>query len=763
MVKLKKEKDTTLRNIKRAILLLLLLFFIVLIFLLLLPKKPDIIKGVTYDLKYPKVSHYSQIPRQVFENDFKLMKEAGINTIRLYGMPPEFLLDLADKYNIKVIETVVFPGDWTDFNSPYQLQALKREAIRNMTRDMNRECIYAWSIWNDAPWTYGTGKGDVIRNYGKEKVSAFLKEIYEAVKKHDPLRPVTAATLTIDEDAKSLGADFLDILGYNEYLGISDWRNGCYDPELAKKMVDELAAISKKYKKPVFVAETGCSTYWTTEIQEDVIADQIAKVDNRLLGIVLFQWADDWSKSGDKDVQNDDVEEHWGIVKGSREVKGGYYAAKRLFRNTLFRNALFSVSEYCRGTRAALERSALRKEWKEDIIVEGVIEKLQNQLNLAPSSEDIPRILEELAGKFFEKRGFDQFASWLKEYKSSYPDSRFAGLAGYYIALAGWTKLEYIADNGLWELYYAEKNRSLDDILEQLKNAGEKTRGTQYYLVVLYLEWLIHNDLLSGKESVLVERFEEELLAYAKSTGNITPLLTYSELLQKEGEIRLARKLLREYGTNVAGMTDADKAKDILKEKAEDALKKRDADRAKILYDIYLDTMIKNYSEEEASFAILELGNLYGRNSLYGEAIETYQRLTKEFPKNGLADDAAYAICLTLKEKRSYSKAIKALHDFILDYPASDLAQSAIKETLSIFTVYSKGTKDEKTVAFLKEIIALYPESDFSIMVRFELASSLASLGRREDARREYQYIIDNYPDSEYAKYSRRGIDSLGK
>src|SRR3990167_3407202 len=122
----KERKKFFIIFIRGCVIALLAFLFIIFLFLLLLPKSPDIIKGVTYDLKYPGISHYSQIPPEVFERDFKMMKKAGINTIRLYGVPPEFVLDLADRYNIRVIETIVFPGDWTDFTSPYQLQALKR-------------------------------------------------------------------------------------------------------------------------------------------------------------------------------------------------------------------------------------------------------------------------------------------------------------------------------------------------------------------------------------------------------------------------------------------------------------------------------------------------------------------------------------------------------------------------------------------------------------------------------------------------------------
>ena len=92
------ELNKTFLFAKKSILVLIAIFFIILLFLLLLPKEPDIIKGVTYDLKYPKTAHYSQIPPEVFEKDFKLMKEAGCWNI-MFGIEcgSEKLLKEADK------------------------------------------------------------------------------------------------------------------------------------------------------------------------------------------------------------------------------------------------------------------------------------------------------------------------------------------------------------------------------------------------------------------------------------------------------------------------------------------------------------------------------------------------------------------------------------------------------------------------------------------------------------------------------------------
>jgi TolA-binding protein len=742
---------------------LLGLILIILLFGLLLPKEPDIIKGVTYDLKYPGISHYSQIPLEIFEKDFKMMKKAGINTIRLYGIPPEFVLDLADKYRIKVIETIVFPGDWTDFTSPYQLQALKREIVRNINRDINRECIYAWSIWNDAPWTYGTGKGDVIRAYGKERVEKFLKELYECTKKHDPLRPITAATLTLNDEAKRLGADFLDILGYNIYLGITEWRDGNYNAETAKKMVDELVSLSEEYKKPVIITETGYSTYWKREQQRYVISDQIEKVNKKIAGIILFQWADDWSKAGYNKSQADDVEEHWGMVEGDRKPKGGYYALERLFNNSAYHTVMYTIADYLRGGYFAGKKRALKNRWKENVIVDKEIEKLENEMSLKESTGEIPDILDRLSAKFFEKRGFDQFTAFLKEYSITHKDSKYKALIDYYIALSGWNKLEYLAKNKMWLLYYAEKTRSLKNIIDQLESAEISSGGQRGYLDILYLKWLIQNDLLEGRENIALKRLEEEVKRYAVTYKDIVPLITYSKLILNEGERQVSERLLREYAINVSNFMPTDEAMVMLKEQAENALDSGDTDRAKILYDAYLEILIKTASAEDAASAILDLASLYRRNGMFDDSVDLCKKLLSEFPNSDLADDASYAIGAVLKEQKSYSKAVKAFRDFILAYPNSALTKSTIKEVLSIFTVYGKGTRAEKTVSFLKEIIALYPDSDFTVMARFELASSLESLASYDEAKREYEYIIKNYPKSEYAAYSKNNIEHLGE
>lgn len=287
------------------------------------------IKGVGYGIEYPGtkggMSTYKKVSKSVFENDFRLMKEAGINTIRTYEPLPSNMLDLAEEYGIMVIENICYPSENTDFTSRVHLDLLKEQIKKYVLRDRKRECILMWCIWNDAPWSW-TAAGDVTKRYGFETVNNFLKELYETVKKYDVSHPVTGGN-SLEMTGSALGWNFLDIIGLNVYIGGYDW----FIETEALRQVNIMQKLQDKYDKPVVVLETGYSTYVEGHNQEDVLDRQISIAGNNIAGITIFQWADGWHKAGDKDKLDNHIEEHWGIMDGYRNPKPGYLTVKKMF------------------------------------------------------------------------------------------------------------------------------------------------------------------------------------------------------------------------------------------------------------------------------------------------------------------------------------------------------------------------------------------------------------------------------------------------
>ena len=292
------------------------------------------IKGVAYGISAPGVPPgvdgcFSKIPLSVFENDFRMMKEAGVNTIRTYEPLPDALLDLADKYNLKIIEQVIYPSAYTDYSSDVELKALKKMALDVVKRHRNRRCILMWSIWNDAPFCYDE-PGNPVPRYGFDKVNNFMKEIYLAVKAADKSHPVTAANI-LKVKGFDLGFDFLDVIGCNAYIGGHgfNWR-GIND---AIGTVKEMNGISKKYNKPIFITETGYSTFVKKETQDKALKAQIESIGTDLAGIVIFEWTDEWWKGGNPSVQDPNIEEYWGILTWDRRPKPGFEVVSKLFNS----------------------------------------------------------------------------------------------------------------------------------------------------------------------------------------------------------------------------------------------------------------------------------------------------------------------------------------------------------------------------------------------------------------------------------------------
>ena len=67
------------------------------------------IKGVTYGPLPPDENgEFFSTPDQV-ARDFALMNQAGVNTVRVYYVPPRWFLDLAAEYKLYVLIGIPWP------------------------------------------------------------------------------------------------------------------------------------------------------------------------------------------------------------------------------------------------------------------------------------------------------------------------------------------------------------------------------------------------------------------------------------------------------------------------------------------------------------------------------------------------------------------------------------------------------------------------------------------------------------------------------
>lgn len=241
--------------------------------------------------------------------DFQLMKEMGINTIRLYQQPfkinKALLLDLYEKYGIMVIlgdflgkYALGSGASWyegTDYTNPEHRKNMLASVIRMVTEFKDEPYILFWVLGNEN--VYG-----VACNADKnpEAFFSFANEVAKAIKEIDKNHPVAIAsgdTLYLDKFAKTTPE--IDIFGANVYRGESFgyfWQQ-----------------IKDTAGKPAFITEYGCPAYIegkpqeeSEHIQAEFLKDNWQDIEKNMafgegagnsIGGVLFEWVDEWWKS----------------------------------------------------------------------------------------------------------------------------------------------------------------------------------------------------------------------------------------------------------------------------------------------------------------------------------------------------------------------------------------------------------------------------------------------------------------------------------
>lgn len=280
-----------------------------------------LIKGICY---HPVSKGSDKRSFETLTADLALMKEAGINTIRVYEPVTEVaVLDEIDAAGIKVI--IGF-----GYNQNGQNDILSGTFINYINAFKNHNAILFWELGNEYNYHPQWFDGDLANWYKALNDAAIL------AKTNDSSRPVATAHGELPDSLALAMCPDVDIWGMNVYR----WDN----PE---PIFAEWEAVSKK---PMYFSEAGADSYMTIEkagyeqgVNEKAQADATKKIldatfRNREIcsGVALFAFVDEFWKAGNPDEQDPGGwapnsggvpydgapnEEYWGIVDIERNKK----------------------------------------------------------------------------------------------------------------------------------------------------------------------------------------------------------------------------------------------------------------------------------------------------------------------------------------------------------------------------------------------------------------------------------------------------------
>jgi beta-glucuronidase len=364
---------------------------------LIVDKKPYVIKGVTYaptkigqspdegtmgnwmeedfnnngkadgpyDAFVDKNKNGVQDPDEPAAGDFQLMKEMGVNTIRLYHHPQkvkkEALRDMYNNYGIRVIMgdflgkyTIGSGAPWnpgTDYNNEEHKKNMM-ESVTNMVLEFKDEpYILFWLLGNENVYGYACNA-----DKDPEAFFKFVNEVAKHIKSLDPEHPVAICNGDIVYlDAFGKYAPNIDIFGANAYRGNSGfgflWRQ-----------------VKREADKPAFITEFGSSSYFEgksldegEEYQADYHRGSWEDIENNMvfkegsgnaIGAIAFEWLDEWWKGYEPSIHDKKgtwigpfpdgtMHEEWLGLCGQgdgkvspflRELRRAYYTYKNLWK-----------------------------------------------------------------------------------------------------------------------------------------------------------------------------------------------------------------------------------------------------------------------------------------------------------------------------------------------------------------------------------------------------------------------------------------------
>jgi len=252
------------------------------------------------------VDNVSKVP----VGDFQLMKDMGVNTIRLYHHPnpvnKKVLMDMYDKYGIRVIMgdflgkyALGSGAPWnpgTDYNNEEHKKNMI-ESVKQMVNEYKDEpYILFWLLGNENVYGYACNADTQPDAFFK-----FANEVAKIIKEIDPDHPVAICSgdiLFLDKFGKD--APDVDIFGTNAYRG--DYGFGRF-----------WKSVKEEADKPVFITEYGCPAFADGKTLEEAEAAQAAyhkgawdDIQNNAafnneagnsIGGVAFEWLDEWWKA----------------------------------------------------------------------------------------------------------------------------------------------------------------------------------------------------------------------------------------------------------------------------------------------------------------------------------------------------------------------------------------------------------------------------------------------------------------------------------
>ncbi|HEX5419142.1 MAG TPA: glycosyltransferase [Gammaproteobacteria bacterium] len=300
------------------------------------------VKGVTYGTFRPGADGTQFPEREVVQRDFAAMARNGINALRTYTTPPNWLLDAAALHGLRVMVGLPWEQHIAFLDSAATAKRIDDGIRQGVGCCAGHPAVLCYTLGNEIP-------PSIVRWHGRGAIERFIERLYEAGKAEDPAALFTYVNFPTTE---YLRLPFLDLTCFNVYL------------ERRETLAAYLARLQNLAgEKPLLMAEIGLDSRRNgVEAQAQSVAGQIGTAFAAgVAGAFAFAWTDEWYRGGY------DIEDwNFGLTSRDRQPKPALDAVRKAFAAAPFPDDLewpkvsvvvcsYNGSRTIRDTLAGLE------------------------------------------------------------------------------------------------------------------------------------------------------------------------------------------------------------------------------------------------------------------------------------------------------------------------------------------------------------------------------------------------------------------------
>ena len=238
-----------------------------------------LIKGVTYGTFAPDADGYQFPAIARITEDFRLMAELGINTVRVYTPPRRDLLDAALAHGLRVMVGLPWAQHIAFLDDTTLRRQIETDLLDTVRALGDHPAVLMFALGNEIP-------PSLVRWHGRLRIERFLRSLYRRAK---AISPQSLFTYVNFPPTEFLDLSFFDLCAFNVYL---------HREQDLRAYLARLQHIAGH--KPLLLAEAGADSIREGQDGQAAITAMHlrAAFEEGACGTMAFAWTDEWWRGG---------------------------------------------------------------------------------------------------------------------------------------------------------------------------------------------------------------------------------------------------------------------------------------------------------------------------------------------------------------------------------------------------------------------------------------------------------------------------------